>query len=198
MIPSLNAEGSGIPTIRFSRLLKSVSLANQKPARTANDDSGTDLKEQHSAASEGNQDSEHFRQMIAAVESRLVDLEQGRADLLENARQWVVELAMAVTGQVLLKEIQDGDYPLVEIVDKMIEQADDGEPISVYVNPKDLALINTAGNVSASDSNGQVRWAANAKLNRGAAVVEARQSSLFHDLQLQLDEIRHSLLELNS
>lgn len=138
----------------------------------------------------------------AKVEALLGELRRSMAAFREDQagrlREWqraAVELATTIATRLLHERITANDFPVEVRVRDMLDQVEQDAPATVYLNPDDLALLESrlAGEPLLPDRD-DPRLVPDPDLSRGACRVEGKESVLLSDLTRELQEIRDELL----
>lgn len=118
------------------------------------------------------------------------------AQRLAQSRRVAIELALTVAAKLLHQQIADGAFPVEELVRDMLGQLDGEQPVTVRLNPDDLALLGQRleGRPLVPEGAAEPRLIADPALGRGDCRVEADGRLLLSELAGQLTEIRNQLL----
>jgi flagellar assembly protein FliH len=115
---------------------------------------------------------------------------------LAEMKRITVELAVTIAARLLHEKIEEGKFAVEALVHKVVEQLEPRLPVTVYLHPKDLALLEQRlgpGQPVVSD-NREVRLAADPALERGDCRVESSAVKVVSQLKAQMEEIRQHLL----
>jgi flagellar assembly protein FliH len=139
-----------------------------------------------------------------AIEQVLLNLTEAATSLrarehehLEEMQRLAVELAVAIASRLLHEQIQSGDYPIETLVHKVVERLDTSQPVTVFLHPADLALLQQrlGEGRTTSPEGAAAQLAGDATLARGNVRAQAGDISVSADLEEQLKDIRRSLRE---
>jgi flagellar biosynthesis/type III secretory pathway protein FliH len=139
-------------------------------------------------------------EVIAKVLDRLnevaTQVAEQRQQLLLETQQLSVELAIAVATQAIGAAIQSGDFPIESLVKRAIERLGPAGSIVVRLHPDDLNLLQRRlGDSRDQYCSREVRFEADASLERGDCRADTRETGIWCKMQAQLDEMRQRLVE---
>jgi flagellar assembly protein FliH len=108
-----------------------------------------------------------------------------------------VELALAVASRLLYTRIETGDYPIEVMVQQVVERLSAREEVTVALHPADLALLEARLEEEPDllGEDGRIRLVADTTIPRGDCRAEVGDVSVLSQLDQQLEELRHHLLE---
>lgn len=134
-----------------------------------------------------------FMQQVAALRAEWRDDVDIR---LVQARQVAVELALTITAKIIHQQLTDDTYPIESMVREMIANLADDRPMTVALNPDDIAMLTRRlkGQPLIADDAVEPRIVGDATLGRGNCRVEGRHHQLFLDLANQLAEVKNQVL----
>ncbi len=133
-------------------------------------------------------------ELIQNLHEQLNELESRRKASLIELQRVAIELAVAVAGHILRKEVAAGEYPLETLIREAIDRLNGQQMATVHVHPEDLSLLQSRGDVAAKFSN-TVRWISDRTLPRGACLVESGDLGLTTNWSQHLEDIHRGLLE---
>lgn len=133
-------------------------------------------------------------ELIQNLHEQLTELESRRKASLTELQRVAIELAVAVAGHILRKEVAAGEYPLETLVREAIDRLNGQQMATVHVHPEDLRVLEARGDVVAKFSN-TVRWISDQTLSRGACLVESGDLGLTTNWSQHLEDIHRGLLE---
>jgi flagellar assembly protein FliH len=115
---------------------------------------------------------------------------------LAEMKRITVELAVTIAARLLHEKIEEGRFAVETLVRKVIEQVEPRQPVTVYLHPKDLALLEQrlGPEQPLVPDNREVRLVAEPALERGDCRVESNEVRVLSQLKVQLEEIRQHLL----
>jgi flagellar biosynthesis/type III secretory pathway protein FliH len=120
----------------------------------------------------------------------------GQQDYLEQMRRLAVELGVAIASHLVHDQIQAGDYPLETIVRHIVARLETPQPVSVFLHPDDLVLLQRRlGESAVFPKETAVHLVADSSMSRGSVRAQAGDLSVLGDLEEQLTDIRRSLIE---
>jgi flagellar assembly protein FliH len=115
---------------------------------------------------------------------------------IDEMRQAVIELAMAIAGRLVFDKLQAGEFPIEEMVRQALARLPAAPVFKVYLHPEDLALLQRrlAGKPLLPVQETPLQIEADASLRRGGCRAEAGEIHVLADLADQLDGLRQHLL----
>lgn len=135
----------------------------------------------------------------AVLESVRAAADAVRKDLNGRLREWqraAVELAMATATRLLHDRVVSGEFPVEEKVREMIDQLNEGGPVTIRLNPADLQLLeDRLGGEPLLPGRDDPRVVPDPSLGRAEVRVEGREGMLLADVTRELSEIREQLLK---
>ena len=142
-------------------------------------------------------DQETMEQVLAGLSQAAADLKVHQQDYLEGLQRLAMELAVTIASHILHEQIQAGDFPAEALVRKVVEQLETTRPVTVYLHPEDLKLLQRrlGEGESIFPKKADVHLAADPTLGRGSCRAQAGDISVLADIEEQLSDIRRQLLE---
>jgi flagellar biosynthesis/type III secretory pathway protein FliH len=115
---------------------------------------------------------------------------------IDEMRQAVIELAIAISGRLLFDKLQAGEFPIEEMVRQALGRLPPAPVLTVYLHPEDRALLQRRleDNLLLPGRETQLRIEADASLKRGGCRTEAGEIHVLADLADQLAGLRQHLL----
>ena len=139
---------------------------------------------------------ERVRKVLASLTEAVAGLRAQGQQLLQAVEPLAVELALAVAGRFLHRQVETGAFPLAALVRQAIERLDSRQPVVVLVHADDLALLQRQLGDNADLLGGaEVRLAADASLTRGSCKVQSQDRGVRFDLDSRLAALRQQLLD---
>jgi flagellar biosynthesis/type III secretory pathway protein FliH len=137
-----------------------------------------------------------WRTSSSAVEDLRREWRRTDEQRIGEWRRAAVELALAVATRLLHERITDGEFAVEALVRDMLGQFAGPPPVTVRLNPADLALLATRldGRPLVPEGTPGPTLAADPGLGRGSCRLEAGGQMLLSDLADQLEEVRTHLL----
>ena len=190
-----------IHKLKLNRKLKSATLVGTTPGELT-DDSRNEPIAAREISNPSVQSGQPLNiafdidEIVANIIAEIQELEQRRCDSINEIRQLALEIALAATSKVFMREIADGQYPLQEIIESMIDKF--GEtPVTICLNPRDFTALNEKLVDKESilgDAN--LTFAANREINPGGCRIESTRFELLRDPRLQIEQLRQTILEI--
>jgi flagellar biosynthesis/type III secretory pathway protein FliH len=121
---------------------------------------------------------ERVTHAVAALQAALATLKAGERAWLENARENIAALAIAVARHVIGREMKGDVHIVAELARRALAHFPVDEPLRVRVNPQDLSVLTVAstaegGNIPVGPGR-DLEWIADADVLPGGCVVEGR------------------------
>jgi flagellar assembly protein FliH len=127
-----------------------------------------------------------------ALENGLAKLDTLRAELIRQAEQQLVELALDIARTALMQEIQAGRYEIDPIVKAALQQVPPRQTVVAHLHPEDLARCQMAGESSEGGGTG-IRFVADPSVPRAECVLATSQGSVQFSLSDNLGRIGEAL-----
>ena len=127
-----------------------------------------------------------------ALQEGLERLDTLRAELVRQAEQQLVDLALDIARKVLMQEIQAGRYEIDPIVTEALRHVPARQVVVAHLHPDDWARCQRASDGS-GDGAGTVRFVADASVPRAACVLETPQGVVQSVVEDHLERIAEDL-----
>jgi hypothetical protein len=144
---------------------------------------------------------ESLRQQRGRLVDAIVDLgkttksfEQQIDGLVREFQVATVELAHAVAAKLVFEEVDQGRYPIANLVHEVISRLDSQINTVVRLNPDDLALVQEHPMIDGSSHERSVKFVPDTTLARGDCKAKAGEITVIYELRRQVEEIRRQLL----
>jgi flagellar assembly protein FliH len=89
--------------------------------------------------------SEIGQKSMAIVREHLESLFNGLhrlpEQLLEDYRGWIINTSLAIARHVVRRELSGDKQQLIQLIDTLVREAEEGHTLTLYVNPNDLDLL---------------------------------------------------------
>ena len=134
------------------------------------------------------------RALASALEASSASVDER----IDQARSWILELALSLAGQVLERELDAGSYELEAPLESCLQEAfERSGKLRVYVHVDDLAAATELVQSAAQEAGLQEapRIEADPDLARATCRVETSAGQLRHDPRLLLEQAAQSLRE---
>lgn len=136
----------------------------------------------------------HLETALAGLAGAVARLDTRYRQLLGEMRQTAIELAIAVADRLLHDQARAGQVPLEEVVRQVVGRLPARGGADVSLNPEDVTLLRRRlGEEALAGLAIQLR--PDPGLARGSCRAEAEGMSVLSDLEEQLADLRHCLLE---
>jgi flagellar assembly protein FliH len=141
------------------------------------------------------QTSEELRQetrtAIDALEAALVEAHELRGQILAEAEEQLVDLAVDIARKVLAQEIEAGRYEIEPIVTEALKRVPARRDVVVHLHPEDHARCMEAR--EGRESDGPVTYKADASVGRAGCVLETDEGVIESSVEPHLEDIREAL-----
>ena len=127
------------------------------------------------------------QQACGVLESAAAQLNHTRTQLVSDAEEQLLELAIGLASKAMMQEIQAGRHRIEPLLKEALLRVGGQQDVVVYLNPEDLAQCLVA--------DGQLPELANVKLqaddmvHRGQCLVESSQGSMASSYTDRLDDL---------
>ena len=124
-------------------------------------------------------------------------LENYRSEILYEARNDIVKMAVSVAEKVLHKEIMTDPQTVVSVVKHAISKVGFKKKFVVHVNPLDVEVLKAAGSEIAGLIDGleSLKFKPDPKVEAGGCVVQTESGTVDAQVDRQYNEIKESVLE---
>ena len=113
--------------------------------------------------------------------------------LTEHSRQ-IAKLSVAIASKVLSQQINEGNYDIEKIVTDTLSNVSDRQNISVFMNPGDLAALNTAIKKSEQKRLENINFSADPKIPPAQLRVETPKGAVSSMFEEKLQIIENALI----
>ena len=141
------------------------------------------------------QTSEELRQetrtAIDALEAALVEAHELRGQILAEAEEQLVDLAVDIARKVLAQEIEAGRYEIEPIVAEALKRVPARRDVVVHLHPEDHARCMEAR--EGGESDGPVTYKADTSVGRAGCVLETDEGVIESSVEPHLEDIREAL-----
>lgn len=124
--------------------------------------------------------------------SKTVQLQVG--NLIREIQESTIELAHAIAAKLVFEEIEEGRFPIANLVHEVVSRLESNEAPVVRLHPSDLAMIQDMSSIGGPEGQKSMQFIADATLARGDCKAKAGEIMVAYELRRQVDEIRRELL----
>ncbi len=140
-------------------------------------------------------DRERIEDVLGNVRAAVESIRGEQAARVQELQRVAVELALTIASRLLHERVESGDLAVEAKVRDMLSQLGADEPVTIRLNPADLALLTERlDGKPLSDDRADPRFVADPNLGRGDCQVDGRDGMLVSDVARELEEIRDELL----
>jgi flagellar biosynthesis/type III secretory pathway protein FliH len=132
-------------------------------------------------------------QAAQAIEQAAAELTRLRDGLLAEARASLPSLVAKLTGRILGRAIDAGDYEIDAIVREALKELPPRGQIIVRMNPDDYAKSQLAGQGAGQSASSAVQFVRDQNISRGGCVVESNEGRVDATIEESLNEIERTV-----
>jgi len=126
-----------------------------------------------------------------ALERAAAEVAGLRQQVLADAEEHLLDLAVEIARKVLMQEIRAGRHEIEPIVREALRRAPAKREVVVRLNPKDLARMETASGTDEMPAN--VRLVPDPSIGPAECVVETAEGTVEARVEHELDQVRAAL-----
>lgn len=145
---------------------------------------------------------DRLRCAVAAAESALDGIRAGERSWQENVVENLSALAVAIARSIVGRELTTDPTTVAELVKRALAEFPIDQPMRVRVNPEDLGLLSIPsaerGDAIAIAPNRDVRWLADARVERGGCIVEGRERIIDGRVDTALERLYRQLSDTDA
>lgn len=142
---------------------------------------------------------EEIRRTVATIAAVVDAIERAAAEKQREIEERIIVLATAIAGHLVEREILTAPDVVASIVRRAVSAFPVDEPLTVHMNPSDLALLSASdgeGSPCSRLTSGQaVRWIADPSLLPGGCFVESPERVVDARLSRTLERICRALAD---
>jgi flagellar assembly protein FliH len=140
---------------------------------------------------------EHKRALSAAVSELVQEIDGQRRRVMSDARDEIVDLALAVAGRILKEEVESRRELVMNTVKDALKRVVDKDLVRIRVNSADLPTVKSHRDeiMSLVDGIRSLEIVEDRRVGLGGAVVETGAGRVDARIETQLDEIRRAFSE---
>jgi len=177
-------------TVKLSHPVSSVRVQGGEPEGPSPAELAAEMQRVHAEAERQLAEARaELGQARQALEAAAADVARLRDEVLAEAEDQLLDLAVDIARKVLSQEISAGRHEVEPIVKEALSRVPSGGEVVVYLSPDDLERCPAAGDGGTPG----VRFAADPGLRPGACRVETQQGVIESSPEGQLREISEAL-----
>jgi flagellar biosynthesis/type III secretory pathway protein FliH len=127
------------------------------------------------------------QQACKMLESAASQLNQARSQLVADAEEQLLELAIGLASKAMMQEIQAGRHQIEPLLKEAILRVGGRQDVVVYLHPEDLAQCLTADGQTLELAN--VKFQADEVVRRGQCLVETSQGAMISSYTDRLEDL---------
>jgi len=186
-------------TLSLPRRLRSVSLADPAGPLTADSTvvvSPAEWQARHEADRQRllREDQQAIQRVLASVNQAVQHLHVRQQQLLGEMQKATVELALSVASWLVHKQVEAGEFPVEKMVQEALQRLGPQRPVTVFLHPADLALLESRSTGPLVPQAGEVNLAADRGLTRGGCHARAGDIEVLSKIEEHLAVFRRTLL----
>lgn len=141
---------------------------------------------------------EQQKQIIINAQNILKEAYETKEQIIQESENVIVELATAISEKILRKELELDKSIIKNITLDLLKDINEMERISIYVNPKYSAYLQSAREELLRELNGQVELSIfpDPAIENGGVLIKTLYGTLDAKIDTQLEEIKALLLEI--
>lgn len=124
-----------------------------------------------------------------ALGEALEDVRLHQARWTANAEENLAVLAVAVARQLIAREVACEPSIIVELVQRALAQFPLDQPVTIRLHPDDAGTCNELLQPAEGNRFHEIRWAADAQIQRGGCMVEGRERIIDGRVDTALERI---------
>ena len=128
-----------------------------------------------------------------ALTEALSQLDRHREQLLREAENELLDLAVEIARKVLMQEIQAERHQIEPIVTEALQNLPARRQVVVHLNPRDLARCEIAGKADDADSPESIRFVADPSVSPAQCVLETPEGTVESNVDTHLQAISEAL-----
>lgn len=128
---------------------------------------------------------------VTSLAQLLTEVGSLKGEILEHARKEIVDLAFAIAGKVIHREVDTSKDVVLSVLGDALNKVEGGDDITIRAHPEDCHHIREAA-PGFMNSYGDIAIEEDEAIGRGGAVIETRWGSVDARLDQQLNNIRES------
>lgn len=129
---------------------------------------------------------------LASLSDVLARVEEARRAMVVDLEENAVALALAVARELVVSELDRAPETVAELVREAVSAFALDAPLTVRLNPADLALITVRGDTAVSGAR-DVRWEPDPAVGRGGCLIEGPGKIVDGRLDLALERIYQAI-----
>jgi flagellar assembly protein FliH len=140
---------------------------------------------------------EHKKALSAAVADLVRDIEDQRRRVMNDAREEMADLALAVAGRILREEVSSRRDAVMNLVKDALKRVVDKDLVRIRVNTADLDTVKSHRDeiVALVEGIRSLEIVEDRRVGLGGVVVETNAGRVDARIETQLDEIRRAFSE---
>jgi flagellar biosynthesis/type III secretory pathway protein FliH len=127
------------------------------------------------------------QQACLALESAAAQLNQARAEMLAEAEEQLLELAIGLAGKAMMQDIEAGRHRIEPLLKEALLRVQGRQDVVVYLHPEDLAQCLTEEGQPSELCN--VKLQADEVVHRGQCLVETSQGAMISSFTDRMDDL---------
>jgi len=128
-----------------------------------------------------------------SLESAATRLEQFQEEIFSSHKEQIARLSVEIAGKILRKEIGEGKYDIVKIIEEALKVSPAQQDVVVRLNPADLACFEKGVDKKGDDVLSNVKLIPDAGIGRGECVVETDKGMIEYFIEEHLKKVSEAL-----
>jgi flagellar assembly protein FliH len=146
------------------------------------------------AHAEVQQAKDELANALTALTEAVEEAQELREQILHEAEEQLVDLAVEISRKVLMQEIRAGRYEIEPIVKEALKRVPPRRRVVVHLHPDDWAQCDMVPEDGEEDpGEGRLRFSADPGVRRGECVLETPEGTIDSSIDTHLEDIRDAL-----
>ena len=128
-----------------------------------------------------------------ALTEALSQFDRHREQLLREAENQLLDLAVEIARKVLMQEIQAERHQIEPIVTEALQNLPARQQVVVHLNPRDLARCEIAGKADDAENSESIRFVADPSISPAQCVLETPEGTVDSNVDTHLQAISEAL-----
>lgn len=138
-------------------------------------------------------DRQSIRQNLQALQKAAEQLNNFQKDLFDQQREKVAELAVEIARRILARKIQDKDYEITKVIQKVLKSEPTAEKVVVHLNPEDLSALQKHLKDAFAGQAGEISFVPDESIGPAECLVETPKGMIESRIEEQLEQVEQAL-----
>ena len=128
-----------------------------------------------------------------SLEAAAARLQQFQEEIFSSHKEQIARLSVEIAGKILQKELGDGKYDIVKIIQEALKVAPAQQGVVVRLNSGDLERYEKGIDEKSGDGLGNAKLVADASIGPGECVVETDKGMIEYFIEEHLKKVSEAL-----